>query len=98
MDMVYIDKYRYEIQEQKEVPVWYTDPFRALFKNVTHDAAVQWLALLLRIWEVPRSTSFYILSNPLFINHLITERYIIRVTNSVVSQGSPTFFFSSGHE
>jgi hypothetical protein len=24
MDIVYIDKWRYEIQEQKEVPLWYT--------------------------------------------------------------------------
>jgi hypothetical protein len=35
MDIVYIDKCRYEIREQKEVPVWYTgmyrDHFRALF-------------------------------------------------------------------
>jgi hypothetical protein len=34
MDTVYIDKYRYWIQEQKEVPVGmsvYTGPFRALF-------------------------------------------------------------------
>jgi hypothetical protein len=30
MYTIYIDKYRYEIQEQKEVPVWYTDPFRVL--------------------------------------------------------------------
>jgi hypothetical protein len=30
MAVAYIDKYRYEIQEQKEVPVWYTGPFRAL--------------------------------------------------------------------
>jgi hypothetical protein len=28
--MVYIDKCRYEIQEQQEVPVWYTGPFPAL--------------------------------------------------------------------
>jgi uncharacterized membrane-anchored protein YitT (DUF2179 family) len=28
--VVYIDKCRYEIQEQKEVPVWYTGPFREL--------------------------------------------------------------------
>jgi hypothetical protein len=27
MDTVYIDKCRYEIQEQKEVPVLYTGPF-----------------------------------------------------------------------
>jgi hypothetical protein len=30
MDIAYIDKCRYEIKEQKEVPVWYTGPFRAL--------------------------------------------------------------------
>jgi hypothetical protein len=33
MDIVHIDKCRYEIQKQKEVPVWYsgiTGPFRAL--------------------------------------------------------------------
>jgi hypothetical protein len=30
MDIVYIDKCRYEIQEQKEVPVWYTGTFQAM--------------------------------------------------------------------
>jgi hypothetical protein len=30
MGMVNNDKYRYEIQEQKGVPVWYTGLFRAL--------------------------------------------------------------------
>jgi hypothetical protein len=30
MDIMYIDKCRYDIQEQKEVTVWYTGPFRAL--------------------------------------------------------------------
>jgi hypothetical protein len=30
MDIVHIDKCRNEIQEQKEVPVLYTGPFRAL--------------------------------------------------------------------
>jgi hypothetical protein len=30
MDVVYIDKCQYEIQEQKKVPVWYTGPFQAL--------------------------------------------------------------------
>jgi hypothetical protein len=30
MDIVYVDECRYEIQEQEEVPVWYTGPFRAL--------------------------------------------------------------------
>jgi hypothetical protein len=30
MDIIYTDKCRYEVQEQKEVPVWYTGPFRAL--------------------------------------------------------------------
>jgi hypothetical protein len=30
MDVVYIRKCRYEIQEPKEVPVWYTGPFQAL--------------------------------------------------------------------
>jgi hypothetical protein len=33
MDIVCIDKCQYEIQEQKEVPVWYTGPFRALVKT-----------------------------------------------------------------
>jgi hypothetical protein len=28
MDKLHIVKYRYEVQEQKEVPVWYTGPFR----------------------------------------------------------------------
>jgi hypothetical protein len=28
MDILHIVKYRYEVQEQKEVPVWYTGPFR----------------------------------------------------------------------
>jgi hypothetical protein len=30
MDIVYIDKCRYEIQEQKEVPVWYTGIYRPI--------------------------------------------------------------------
>jgi hypothetical protein len=30
MDIAYIDKYQFEIQEKKEVLVWYTSPFRAL--------------------------------------------------------------------
>jgi hypothetical protein len=30
MDVVYTGKWQYEIQEQKEVPIWYTGPFRAL--------------------------------------------------------------------
>jgi hypothetical protein len=30
MHIVYTDKCRYKIQEQKEVPVWYTSPFSAL--------------------------------------------------------------------
>jgi hypothetical protein len=30
MDIAYSGKCRYEIQEQKEVPQWYTGPFRAL--------------------------------------------------------------------
>jgi hypothetical protein len=30
MDVVYIGKCRYEIQEQKEVPVWYTGIYRPI--------------------------------------------------------------------
>jgi hypothetical protein len=30
MDIVYIDKRRYDIQEQKEVPVWYTGIHRSI--------------------------------------------------------------------
>jgi hypothetical protein len=30
MDVLYIDKRRYEIQEHKEVPVWYTDIYRPI--------------------------------------------------------------------
>jgi hypothetical protein len=30
MNIVYIDKSRYEIQEQKEVPVWYTGIYRPI--------------------------------------------------------------------
>jgi hypothetical protein len=30
MDIVYTDKCRYEIQEQKEVPVWYTGIYRPI--------------------------------------------------------------------
>jgi hypothetical protein len=30
MDVVYVDKFRYEIQEQKEVPVWYTGIYRPI--------------------------------------------------------------------
>jgi hypothetical protein len=34
MDVVYIDKWRYEIQEQKEVPVCNIRPFRALISSI----------------------------------------------------------------
>jgi hypothetical protein len=34
MDIVYIDMCRYEIQEQKYVPVWYTGIFRALLSTI----------------------------------------------------------------
>jgi hypothetical protein len=30
MDIVYVDKCRYEVQEQKEVPVWYTGIYRPI--------------------------------------------------------------------
>jgi hypothetical protein len=30
MDIVYIDKYQHEIQEQKEVPVWYTGIYQSI--------------------------------------------------------------------
>jgi hypothetical protein len=35
MDIVYIDKCRYEIQEQKEVPVRYTGIYRRISSTVT---------------------------------------------------------------
>jgi hypothetical protein len=35
MDIVYIGKFRYEIQDQKEVPVWYTGISR-LISNTTY--------------------------------------------------------------
>jgi hypothetical protein len=37
MVIVYTDKCRYEIQEQKEVSVWYTGPFRALVKCTNYE-------------------------------------------------------------
>jgi hypothetical protein len=33
MDIVYIDKLRYEIQEQKEIPVWYTGIYRSILST-----------------------------------------------------------------
>jgi hypothetical protein len=33
MNIVYIDKCRYEIREQRQIPVWYTGPFRAVPKR-----------------------------------------------------------------
>jgi hypothetical protein len=30
---MYIDKYRYKIQEQKEVPVWYTGMYRSIYST-----------------------------------------------------------------
>jgi hypothetical protein len=30
MDIIHIDKCRYEIQEQKEVPVWYTGIYQLI--------------------------------------------------------------------
>jgi hypothetical protein len=34
MDIIYIDKFRCEIQEQKEVPVWYTGIYRSISNAV----------------------------------------------------------------
>jgi hypothetical protein len=36
MDVVYIGKHRYEIQEQKEVPVWYTGTYRPISNTVVN--------------------------------------------------------------
>jgi hypothetical protein len=33
MGIVYIDKCRYEVQEQKEVPVWYTGIYRSILST-----------------------------------------------------------------
>jgi hypothetical protein len=33
MDVAYIDKCRYEIQGQKEVPVWYTATYRPISRT-----------------------------------------------------------------
>jgi hypothetical protein len=36
MGIVHIDKCRYEIQEQKEFPVWYTGVYRPIKSTVTN--------------------------------------------------------------
>jgi hypothetical protein len=35
MDIIYTDKCRYEIQEQKEVPVWYPGTYRSILSITT---------------------------------------------------------------
>jgi hypothetical protein len=34
--VIHTDKCRYEIQEEKEVPVWYTGPFRSPVGRMTN--------------------------------------------------------------
>jgi hypothetical protein len=33
MHIIHTDKWRYEIQEQKEVPLWYTDIYRPILST-----------------------------------------------------------------
>jgi hypothetical protein len=47
--MVYIDKCRYEIQEQKEVPVWYTGIERPISSTEWHPLKVALYSFLLNI-------------------------------------------------
>jgi hypothetical protein len=57
--LVYIDKCQYEIQEQKEVPVWYTGIYRPISRTAYRlllrlpNAVVEWLTLVLYDREVP---------------------------------------------
>jgi hypothetical protein len=46
MDIVYIDKWWYEIQELKEVPVWYTSiywPVSSTGANPSYNVKLEWI-------------------------------------------------------
>jgi hypothetical protein len=60
MDIVYIDKCRYEIQEQKEVPVWYTGIYRPISSTEYKSCLIVCIKISLRlIYETGYNWSVY---------------------------------------